>query len=262
MRDLTERQQTEARLQELQSELVHVSRLTAMGEMASALAHELNQPLSAIANYLRGSRRLLGQERSADVPRLADALDKAADQALRAGEIIRRLREFVARGETERRVESLSEDDRGGERAGAGRRQGDWACGSPCDFDPARRPVLVDQVQIQQVRDQPDAQRGRRHARRARGASCRVRRRPGDDGFTEVVGFRYRARDQPRRSREQSVRALHDHQDATAWASASRSAAPSSRRTAARIWAENNPGGGAIFRFTLPTVRAEDAADA
>src|SRR4029077_14561530 len=58
IRDLTERQQTEARLQELQSELVHVSRLTAMGEMASALAHELNQPLSAIANYMKGSRRL------------------------------------------------------------------------------------------------------------------------------------------------------------------------------------------------------------
>ena len=54
VRDLSERQQTEARLQELQSELVHISRLTAMGEMASALAHELNQPLSAIANYLQG----------------------------------------------------------------------------------------------------------------------------------------------------------------------------------------------------------------
>ena len=59
IRDLTERQRTEGRLQELQTELVHISRLTAMGEMASALAHELNQPLSAIANYMKGSRRLL-----------------------------------------------------------------------------------------------------------------------------------------------------------------------------------------------------------
>ena len=63
IRDLTERQQTEARLQELQSELVHISRLTAMGEMASTLAHELNQPLSAIANYMKGSRRLLEAQR-------------------------------------------------------------------------------------------------------------------------------------------------------------------------------------------------------
>src|SRR5690606_17553160 len=106
VRDLSERQQTEQRLQELQSELVHISRLTAMGEMASALAHELNQPLSAMANYLKGSQRLLAAD---PVPRerLQDAIGKAGDQAPRAGDIIRRLRDFVARGEAERRVESL-----------------------------------------------------------------------------------------------------------------------------------------------------------
>jgi two-component system sensor kinase FixL len=110
IRDLTERQQTEARLQELQSELVHFSRLTSMGEMASALAHELNQPLSAIGNYLRGSRRLLETDNDAppDLNVVRDALDKAAEQALRAGDIIRRLRDFVARGESERRIESLT----------------------------------------------------------------------------------------------------------------------------------------------------------
>src|SRR5512135_778651 len=99
IRDLTERQKTEARLQELQAELVHVSRLTAMGEMASALAHELNQPLSAIANYMKGSRRLLEDSTDERSTMLRDAMDKAADQALRAGQIIRRLRDFVARGE-------------------------------------------------------------------------------------------------------------------------------------------------------------------
>ncbi|GGD63796.1 PAS domain-containing sensor histidine kinase [Aurantiacibacter arachoides] len=106
IRDLTERQQAETRLQELQSELVHVSRLTALGEMASALAHEINQPLSAIANYLKGSRMLLKRQ---DVPheRVADAVDRAATEALRAGDIIRRLRDLVARGETERTIESL-----------------------------------------------------------------------------------------------------------------------------------------------------------
>ena len=106
VRDLTERQKTESRLQELQSELVHMSRLTALGEMASALAHELNQPLSAIGNYLMGSKALLKREQ---VPhaRVADAVERAGLEALRAGEIIRRLRDFVSRGETERRVESL-----------------------------------------------------------------------------------------------------------------------------------------------------------
>ncbi|MBW8305094.1 MAG: PAS domain S-box protein, partial [Brevundimonas sp.] len=81
VRDLSERQQTEQRLQELQSELVHISRLTAMGEMASALAHELNQPLSAMANYLKGSLRLLDAETIAR-ERLKDAIQKAGDQAL------------------------------------------------------------------------------------------------------------------------------------------------------------------------------------
>lgn len=90
IRDLTEWQQAEARLQELQSELVHVSRLTALGEMASALVHEINRPLSAIANYLKGTRNLLEREK---VPheRLSEAIAKAATEALRAGEIIRRL---------------------------------------------------------------------------------------------------------------------------------------------------------------------------
>ena len=107
VRDLTERQKTEARLQELQAELVHMSRLTAMGEMASALAHELNQPLSAIANYMKGSRRLLENRPDEGAALLRDAMDKAAEQAMRAGNIIRRLRDFVARGESERRVEDV-----------------------------------------------------------------------------------------------------------------------------------------------------------
>ena len=108
IRDLTERQKTEARLQELQSELVHISRLTAMGEMASALAHELNQPLSAITNYMKGSRRLLEQTTDERAGVVREAMDSAAEQALRAGQIIRRLRDFVARGESERRVESMA----------------------------------------------------------------------------------------------------------------------------------------------------------
>jgi two-component system sensor kinase FixL len=107
VRDLTERQQTQTRLQELQAELVHISRLTAMGEMASSLAHELNQPLSAIANYLSGARRLMARAGQED-QRILDALDRAGEQALRAGEIIRRLRDFLARGESERTVEPLA----------------------------------------------------------------------------------------------------------------------------------------------------------
>ncbi len=108
VRDLTEHQQTQARLQELQSELVHISRLSAMGEMASALAHELNQPLAAISNYMKGSRRLLAGSTDPNTAKIENAMDRAAEQALRAGQIIRRLRDFVSRGESEKRVESLS----------------------------------------------------------------------------------------------------------------------------------------------------------
>jgi two-component system, LuxR family, sensor kinase FixL len=150
IRDLTERQKTEARLQELQSELVHISRLTAMGEMASTLAHELNQPLSAIANYMKGSRRLLENKPDDLSAMLRDAMDKAAEQALRAGQIIRRLRDFVARGESERRVESVKKlIEEASALALVGAK--DQGVRVRFEFDPAVDMVLADKVQIQQV---------------------------------------------------------------------------------------------------------------
>ena len=150
IRDLTERQQTEARLQELQSELVHISRLTAMGEMASALAHEINQPLSAIANYMKGSRRLLEGSTDEQSAILRDVMGKAADQALRAGQIIRRLRDFVARGESERRVESVTKlVEEASALALVGAK--DQGIRVKFSFDPTVDLVLADKVQIQQV---------------------------------------------------------------------------------------------------------------
>jgi two-component system sensor kinase FixL len=150
IRDLTERQRTEARLQELQTELIHISRLTAMGEMASALAHELNQPLSAIANYMRGSRRLLESRTDEASAVIRDAIEKAAEQSLRAGQIIRRLRDFVARGESERRVESVKKLI---EEASALALVGAKEHGIRVRFqiDPTCDLVLVDKVQMQQV---------------------------------------------------------------------------------------------------------------
>jgi two-component system sensor kinase FixL len=150
IRDLTERQRTEARLQELQTELVHISRLTAMGEMASALAHELNQPLSAIANYMKGSRRLLEGRTDEESALIRDAMEKAAEQSLRAGQIIRRLRDFVSRGENERRIESVKKLI---EEASALALVGAKEHGVRVRFqiDPGHDLVLVDKVQIQQV---------------------------------------------------------------------------------------------------------------
>ena len=150
IRDLTERQKTEARLQELQAELVHISRLTAMGEMASTLAHEINQPLSAISNYLKGARRVMDQSGDTALPLVQEALDKASAQALRAGQIIQRLRNFVARGESERKTESLSKLL---EEASALALVGAKEHGVKVrfDLDPDGDLVLADKIQIQQV---------------------------------------------------------------------------------------------------------------
>jgi two-component system sensor kinase FixL len=140
---------TEARLQELQAELVHTSRLSTMGNMASTLAHELNQPLSAIANYLKGSRRLIDQG-EIDSDRLRGAIDKAADQALRAGDIIRRLRDFVAHGEVDRRPEQLTklvEEASALGLVGASEK----GVRVRLDLAPEVGLVLADRVEIQQV---------------------------------------------------------------------------------------------------------------
>ena len=150
IRDLTERQQTETRLQELQSELVHMSRFTALGEMASTLAHEINQPLTAIANYLKGCRRILERMEGNQVPMLREAVGQAADQALRAGQVIRHLREFVARGESERHIENLPKLI---EEASALALVGAKEKGVRVVFrlDPRAHLVLADRIQIQQV---------------------------------------------------------------------------------------------------------------
>jgi two-component system, LuxR family, sensor kinase FixL len=107
IRDLTRRQATDVRLEELQAELAHVSRVSAMGTMATSLAHELNQPLTAVANYVEAARDLLADPNGENISIVREALDDAAKQAVRAGQIVRRLRDFIARGETETRVESL-----------------------------------------------------------------------------------------------------------------------------------------------------------
>ncbi len=148
--DLTEREHNELRLRELQSELIHVLRLGAMNTMASTLAHELNQPLTAVANYLEASRDLLieGDNNTLDIVR--DALDEAAKEALRAGSIVRRLRDFVAHGDTEKHIEDLPQmiEDASALALVGARERGVRPF---FKLDPTATPVLADRVQIQQV---------------------------------------------------------------------------------------------------------------
>jgi two-component system sensor kinase FixL len=150
MHDLTEQRRSESRMQALQAELAHISRLSALGEMGSALAHELNQPLAAIGNYITGSRRLLADARGPTTARVETALARAAEQVLRAGQIIRRLRDFVSRRGSERRIESLSKLV---EEASALGLVGAREKGVTLKFklDPAHDAVYVDRIQIEQV---------------------------------------------------------------------------------------------------------------
>ena len=258
IRDLTERQETETRLQELQSELVHISRLTAMGEMASTLAHELNQPLSAIANYMKGSRRLLESSSDERSVMIRDAVDKAAEQAMRAGQIIRRLRDFVARGESERRVESVK---RLVEEASALALVGAKDQGVRVRFllDPTIDLVLADKVQIQQVllnliRNAIEAMELSDNRELVIASSAAE-----DDLLTISVA-----------DTGQGIAAEMITQLFQPFVSTKRQGMGvglSISRTiielhGGRIWADSNPGGGTIFRFTLRTVNREEISDA
>jgi two-component system sensor kinase FixL len=254
IRDLTERQQTETRLQELQAELVHMSRFTALGEMASTLAHEINQPLTAISNYLKGCRRLLERSTEEKSVMLRQAVEQAADQALRAGRIIRHLREFVARGESERHVESLAKLI---EEASALALVGAKEKGVRVAFrfDPQAPRVLVDRIQIQQVllnlmrnaiEAMQDSPRRELH----------VRTEAKPDGLVEVSV----ADTGPGISPEITGRLFHPFVTTKKHGmgvglSICRTIVESH---GGKIWADSTPGEGTAFRFTLRAIREEE----
>ena len=104
LRDLTAQEEADAHLHELQNELIRMSRISAAGTLAAALAHELNQPLTAIANYVQSCSALVSRHKGHVPKDLEKALHEAGREALRAGEIVHRLREFVSRGTLERQL--------------------------------------------------------------------------------------------------------------------------------------------------------------
>lgn len=150
IRDLTERQQAELRIHDLQSVLAHVQRVSEMGTLATSLAHELNQPLTAIANYVETARELLAMPDEEIIATVREALAECATQSVRAGQIVRRLRDFIARGETEQRIESLQRlvtEASALALVGAGEHQTEV----DVRLDSAADRILVDRIQIQQV---------------------------------------------------------------------------------------------------------------
>jgi two-component system sensor kinase FixL len=256
IRDLTDQQLTESRLKELQSEVTHMSRFTALGEMASTLAHEINQPLTAITSYLRGCQRLLDRGDNASTPMFREALGKAADQALRAGHIIRRLREFVARGESDRRVESLAKLI---EDASTLALMGARENGITVSFrlDPKADLVLADRIQVQQVlvnliRNAIEVMTETTNDRRLEiasvGASGELVEVSVSDTGTGLTPDVARNLFQPFVTTKRKGMGLG--------LSICRTIVEAH---GGKIWVEDRRGGGTVFRFTLRTADVEEA---
>jgi C4-dicarboxylate-specific signal transduction histidine kinase len=134
----------------LQVALSHAGRLSAAGQMAAALAHELSQPLAAATNSANAARRMLARSGQAKTDTVREILDEISRQSLRAGQILRRLRDFVVRGESDMHVESINTMI---EEAIAFARVGYEALGVRVQFkfDPQAQDVLANRIQIQQV---------------------------------------------------------------------------------------------------------------
>jgi two-component system, LuxR family, sensor kinase FixL len=248
VRDLTERQRTERRLHELQDGLLQVSRVRLMGQMAAALAHELNQPLTATSNYARAALRLLGTPHP-DLKRIGEAMERVVEQTLRSGDIIRRLRTFVARGETTRRPESmpkLIEEAIALALVGAKER----GVKVLINLDPELPAVAVDRVQIQQVllnliRNAMEAMEDASVRQLTIAASAETRhvmvtvRDTGTGVIPEIEAKLF----QPFVTTKSDGMGIG--------LSVCRTIIEGHN---GRLWMESSPGGGSVFHFTLPMV--------
>ncbi len=146
VRDLTTRLEHDRRMAELQAEVQHLSRLSDLGHMASAIAHEVNQPLAAIGNYMGGIRRLMTDDLP---PRLRQAIERVSEQADRARDIIRGMRALGRKGDRPRQAEDLEALIR--EASALALVGTNGAVGLTLRVAPEATRAVVDKVQIQQV---------------------------------------------------------------------------------------------------------------
>jgi two-component system, LuxR family, sensor kinase FixL len=247
LRDISERKSAEARAHQLQAQLLQVSRVSAMGEMASTLAHELNQPLAAIINYAEAARRMLRADPEANQGAVDGLLVKTAQQADRAGTIIRRLRGFVRASAGERMradVNELVEEACQLALIGAAHDGID----ARFELDRDLPPVEVDRIGVQQVvvnlvRNAVDALAGSERRElvvrtRANGDEVEVQVEDSGPGLAaEVAGRLFR----PFQTTKPDGLGI---------------GLPISRSLVeahgGRLWPSTPPSGGTVFHFTLP----------
>ena len=251
-RDMRATIASEERFHRLSNDLAQVSRLGMMGEMAAALAHELSQPLSAIVNFLGAADLMLDADPRADVQRLRSALSSAGGQAARAGEIIRRLRAFILRGEADMRAERLASLVREAATL-ALFNTSSFGVRLSYDFEHEHRLVLGDRIQIQQVlvnliRNAADAMAAHGGERRDLTISTTMAR----DNLIEIV-----VRDSGPGIAPEMLERLFSPFATTKREGLGFGLAISRRIVEAhggQLSAEPAPDGGAIFRFTLPVM--------
>jgi two-component system, chemotaxis family, CheB/CheR fusion protein len=252
VRDVSERRGFEARLSRL-----HSNRIDSMADMATALAHELNQPLAAAVNYLFTARHVLGSTQGAREAAADEALDKASQQMHRAGQIIAHLREFMARGEPDKIELSLHDLIKTTcELVGPSAREA--GVDIVLSLDAAEDKVLADRVQIEQamvnlIRNAIEAMTDSPERKVVISTSL-------DNGM-----IRADVSDTGGGLPESVNAELFTPFVSTKWSglgvglSISRSIIEAHY---GKIWAEANPGGGAKFNFTLPLARLENAGQA
>jgi PAS domain S-box-containing protein len=249
-----ERAQADLRLQKLQNELSHAARLTAAAQMAAALAHELNQPLTAVVNSVNSAKRLLASGDRANLLIAQEVTDEAAEQALRASAIILGLRQLVGRSETERTREVLPAMIKEAS-ALVLSSIAPLAVRLRFEFDDNARRVSVNRVQIQQVivnliRNAVEAMADQEPR------EVTLTTRALDDETIEIAiadigpGIPDELTD---RLFKPFVSSKHDGMGLGLSISRSIIEAHDGQLVAAP-----NPAGGTIFRFTLPSGGAED----
>lgn len=247
VRDITERQDRDRRLHEVQSELIHLARISELGQMASAMAHEINQPLAAIVNYAEAAQVQLAAN---NLGRINEWLRKISEQAQRASAIITRLRGFAKKGEAHQRPESLPKliEESSALALIGSRRSGIRV---ELHLDQRASLVAVDKVQIQQVLVNLIRNAAEAMADRPAPQLTVATRRTGDAKIQVSVADRGPGlADQIRQNLFQPFQTTKSS-GLGIGLSISRSIIDAH---GGELWAEDNPGGGTIFHFTLPAA--------